>query len=66
MLGLQFFQEDLLHGGRPGMEPPSYVDPYELLRAESSMPMIPFDNNLREEEADESEASASAEGATSQ
>ncbi|GMH37303.1 hypothetical protein BSKO_05176 [Bryopsis sp. KO-2023] len=36
------FGDSLVHGGRPGLEPPQYIDPYELLEAESQIPMVPF------------------------
>lgn len=42
VLFAQLFGESLVHTGNTSMGPPAYVDPYELLEAESRIPMVPF------------------------
>ena len=36
------FGEHFVHGGRTGMSPPPYVDPYELLGEPTVDPVVPF------------------------
>lgn len=43
ILFVQLFGENLVHSGNKSMGPPAYVDPYELLEAESKIPLVPFD-----------------------
>jgi len=42
MVGVQVFGSSFVHGGRPGVGPPPYVDPELLLNEPTADPTVEF------------------------